>query len=92
METYRYHEVYNDILETALELKALKNIYNVQKVAFLIDSAIGSEFNMQDNLLTEKLQNATNIFKFQLQLAGIFQMILNIPDTYLIQYDESAAW
>ncbi len=73
-------------------MKALKNIYNVQKVGFLIDSAIGSEFNRPDNLLSEKLQNATNIFKFQLQLVGIFHMILNIPNAYLIQYDEAAAW
>jgi len=79
-------------LETALELRALKNIYNVQKVAFLFDSAIGGQQKVQDNVLNERMDNATNIFRIQRALAGIFQVVMNVPNVFLIQYDTEAAW
>jgi len=84
--------LYNDILEAALELNFLKNTYNVQKVGFLIDSAISSKYTLPNDLRSEKLRNASDIFNFQLELVGILQMVLNVSNTYLIQYDEENAW
>jgi len=79
-------------LEIAQELNALKNIYLVDKVGYLIDSAISSKYTIPNDLRSEHLKNASDIFKFQLKLVGIFQTILNVPNSFLIQYDEESAW
>jgi len=91
-ENQRFTTLYDEILEVALELNFLKNVYKVQNVGFLIDSAMSSHYMGPDNLFNERLVNASEIFKFQLMLGYVLETVIESPFTFLVQYDEQFAW
>lgn len=90
-ETARYKEVYDYILETALEIKALKNIYNVTKVGFIIDATV-SKYDAKNGTIGGVTGNlAQGIIGFQYLIAVILMTILG-SNNYLVQFDEESAW
>ncbi len=91
-ENERFRVLFDEILEAALEIKYLKNIYNAQNVAFLIDSAMSSRYTMADNVLSERFTNASNIFKFEVMLGFVLENVISNTNTFLVQYDEQFAW
>ncbi len=91
-EAERFRVLYDEILETALEIKYLKNIYNAQNIAFLIDSAMSSRYTMADDIIKERFTNASNIFKFEIMLGFILDTVIQNSHTFLVQYDEQFAW
>lgn len=91
-ENERFRVLYDEILEAALEIKYLKNVYNAQNIAFLIDSAMSSHYTRADDILKERFTNASNIFKFEVMLGFILETVIQNTNTFLVQYDEQFAW
>ncbi len=91
-ESERYKDVWDNILEIGLEINYLKNVYNISKIGFLIDSALSKRHNMLEKASTENLENGTNIFNFQVLIAMSVALIVNGQYNFIVQYDEDAAW
>jgi hypothetical protein len=91
-EDERYRDVYNDVLEIALEITQLKNIYNVTKIAWLFDSALSSVHNAKEIHNTGNLENGHNIFHFEILLLQALVLIINSQMNYFVQYNEQSAW
>jgi hypothetical protein len=65
-EDFRYRDVLDNLMEIGQELTYLKNVYNISKLGFAIDSSISNRHNVQDNFdQSSQLQNGQSIFKFQ---------------------------
>ena len=91
-ENERYRDVYDDVLEIALEITQLKNNYNITKIAWLFDSALSSVYAQKEIKNTDKLENGHNIFHFEILLLQALVLIINSQMNYFIQYDEQSAW
>jgi hypothetical protein len=76
-EANRYREVWDDILEAALEINLLKNIYNVTQLGFLIDTSISRHHNVSEKVTTENIENGKNIFSFEILIALVVAYIIN---------------
>ncbi len=50
-ETARYRDIYDDILDMALEIKAIINTHNITKIGFALDSSI-SQVSKSSIILT----------------------------------------
>ena len=87
-----FRDVYDDVLKIAFELMAIKDVYKISKLGFLIDSAISNKYNVVNDPFTEHLENGTLIFQFQLNLARILSHIVQGQKNYVVQYDEQGAW
>ena len=70
----------------------MKNIYNITKLGFLLDSSISSRYNVSEKWATEKLENGKDIFAFEIFLAVVIAYIVNGPQNFIVQYTEKAAW
>jgi len=70
----------------------LKNIYNITKIGFLLDSSISRRHNIAEKSATEKLENGKDIFAFEILLAVIITFIVNGPQFFIVQYNEKSAW
>ncbi len=91
-ENERYREVYDNILETALEITQLKNNYNVTKIAWLLDTALSSRHTQAELRNTGNLENGQNIFHFEILLLQALVLIINSQFNYFVQYNEETAW
>ena len=87
-----FRDVYDEVLKIAFELLAIKDVYKVSKLGFLIDSAISARHNVVNDPFTEPLENGTLIFQFQINLAKILSHIVQGQKNYVVQYDEQSAW
>ena len=87
-----YRDVYDDVLKIAFEIMAIKDVYKIARLGFLIDSAISNKYNAVNDPYTEHLENGTLIFQFQINLAKILMHIVQGQKNYVVQYDEQSAW
>ena len=88
----RYQNVWDNILEIGLEINYLKNVYNISKIGFLIDSALSDRHNISEIRSTANLENGNNIFNFQVWIAMAVALMVNGQYNFIVQYDEEAAW
>ena len=91
-ENGQYKDVYDNLMEIGLELNFLKNLYNIRKVGFLLDSAVSSR--QQDMILVngENVTTAYLIFDFQKLLLQTLAMMTQGQKNYIIQCNEEYAW
>ena len=91
-ENGQYKDVYDNLMEIGLELNCLKNIYNISRVGFLLDSAVSSR--QQDMILLhgENVTTAFLIFDFQTLLLQTLAMMTQGQRNYIVQYNEDSAW
>ena len=88
----RYRDVWDRVLEMGLEIFQLRNIYNAEKIGWVIDSAISSRHNIAEDQDSSQLDNGTSIYLFQVKLAMILNFIVHGSNNFLVQYDEESAW
>ena len=75
-----------------LEINQLKNIYNAEKIGWVIDSAISNRHNIVQDPTSSQLENGTSIYLFQVKLAMILNFMVHGNNNFLVQYDEESAW
>ena len=75
-----------------LEINALKNLHNITKIGFLIDSAISNRHNIKFSPGTDFIDNGNAIFYFQLLLVQLISLAVNGQKNYFVQFDEESAW
>ena len=88
----RYQDVYQQVLEMVLEINTLKNLHNITKIGFLIDSSISNRHNIQFGPDTDFIDNGNYIFIFQLILVQLITLAVNGQKNYFVQFDEESAW
>jgi hypothetical protein len=83
----------NKILEITLDIHEIRNIYNVSKIGFLIDSSLSSRhLNNADSIMGGELDNGTNIFALQLEIAKTIGIVNRGVVKPIVQFDENGAW
>lgn len=87
----RFKELYDKVLEIALDVRALKDIYNVSHLTVAVDSAL---CNTPVSLFPAPLNthNATLGFMIQQTLASIVMMIANAATNQVAHFNEEASW
>lgn len=89
----RFKEIYDQVLEIALDVRALKDIYNVSHLTVAVDSAL-CVAPPPPNLFPAPLNthNATLGFRVQQILASIVMTIANADANQITHFNEEAAW
>jgi hypothetical protein len=90
----RFKELYDEVLEIALDVRALKDIYNVSHLTVAVDSALCFSPAPPANLFPAPLNthNATLGFRVQQILASIVMTIANAAKNQVAHFNEEAAW
>lgn len=86
-----YRELYNNIQEIAHEINALKNLYNITKIGFALDTSVSDRHNVpakDDSSLTE----AQIIYRTQAVIVALLSEMIYGQKNYIAQYDETSSW
>ena len=85
----RFREIYDDFYRIGMQLRKLKNLYGVNGTALLLDSTLASY--LDDTSLSMEDQ-ASEIWQFQLNIAGIIAMLTGADNDhnpfYIYQFNE----
>jgi hypothetical protein len=92
-----YRELYRDIYVAGMEARRMKNIYNVNGTAILIDSSLAKYHNSSLNSDLDDGDSFEEIFTIQIYLAAIMAMLLESKDSnhnpiFITQFNQDRAW
>ncbi len=81
----------NWLQEIAHEINALKNLYNITKIGFALDTSVSDRHNVpakDDSSLTE----AQIIYRTQAVIVALLSEMIYGQKNYIAQYDETSSW
>ena len=86
-----YRDIYDQVIEIANEITALKNIYGITKIGFALQSSVSNRHNVA-NAEDSTLTDGQVIYDTQMKLFKTLMYMINGQKNYFVQFDESAAW
>ena len=79
-----------------MELRRLKNIYNINGTAFLLDATLSKYHDFSANTGLDPEDRSQNIFKLQEHLTQAMAFMMSNDDVYnpffLVEFNEERAW